>query len=47
MKYETDTPKPNVTEDVFTLPFPDEDVVYNPHLLEDAVNVDVRTEFAY
>lgn len=47
MKYETDTPKPNVTEDVFILPFPDEDVVYNPHLLEDAVNVDVRTEFAY
>ena len=47
MLYETNTPKPNVTEDVFTLPFPDVDVVYNPHLMEEPQNVDVRAEFAY
>ena len=47
MYYETNTPKPNVTASVFKLPFPDEDVVYNPHLLEEAQHVDVRTEFAY
>ena len=47
MFYDTNTPKPNVTESIFKLPFPDEDVVYNPHLLEEAQHVDVRTEFAY
>lgn len=47
MYYETNTPIPNVTPSIFTLPFPDEDVVYNPHLLEAAKHVDVRTEFAY
>lgn len=47
MIYDTDTPKPNVTKSIFTLPFPDEDVVYNPHLMEEAQHVDVRTEFAY
>lgn len=47
MKYETDTPKPNVTSSVFKLPFPDEDVVYNPHLLEDAQHVDVRATYVY
>lgn len=47
MYYETNTPKPNVTASVFKLPFPDEDVVYNPHLLEEAQHVDVRAEFAY
>lgn len=47
MIYDTDTPKPNVTASIFKLPFPDEDVVYNPHLLEEAQHVDVRAEFAY
>lgn len=47
MIYDTDTPKPNVTKSIFKLPFPDEDVVYNPHLMEEAQHVDVRTEFAY
>lgn len=47
VKYDEDTPKPNVSESVFKLPFPQGDVVYNPHLLEDAQHVDVRAEFAY
>lgn len=45
--YDTNTPMPNVNASIFTLPFPDEDVVYNPHLLEAAQSVDVRSEFAY
>ncbi len=36
-----------VNENIFTLPFPSEDVVFNPHLLEDAQSVDVRTEYVY
>lgn len=47
VKYDEDTPKPNVSESVFKLPFPQGDVVYNPHLLEEAQHVDVRAEFAY
>ncbi len=47
MYYETNTPVPNVNASVFTLPYPDEDVVYNPHLLEEAQSVDVRSEYAY
>lgn len=47
MYYETNTPKPNVTASIFKLPLPDEDVVYNPHLLEDAQHLDVRAEFVY
>ena len=47
MYYETNTPKPNVTVSIFKLPLPDEDVVYNPHLLDEAQHVDVRTEFVY
>ena len=45
--YNTDTPAPNVTPSVFTLPFPQEDVVYNPNLLEPAVEVDVRATYVY
>ena len=45
--YDTDTQAPNVTVNSFTLPFPTEDVVYNPHLLEAAIHVDVRSEYAY
>lgn len=47
MRYETDTPKPNVTKSIFKLPFPQGDVVYNPHLMEEAQHVDVRETFAY
>lgn len=46
-QYDTDTPKPNVTASSFTLPFPSEDVVYNPHLLDAPVAVDVRSEYSY
>ena len=36
-----------VNENIFTLPLPSEDVVFNPHLMEPAVPVDVRTEYVY
>ena len=45
--YDTDTQAPNVTVNSFTLPFPTEDVVYNPHLLEDPIHVDVRAQYSY
>jgi hypothetical protein len=46
-KYNTDTPAPNVTSESFTLPFPSEDVVYNKHLSEDAIHVDIRSTYSY
>ena len=46
-RYDTDTQAPNVTEKSFTLPFPTEDVVFNPHLLEAPIHVDVRSEYSY
>ena len=46
-KYDTDTQAPNVTVESFTLPFPTEDVVFNPHLLEDPIHLDVRAEYSY
>jgi hypothetical protein len=36
-----------VTADTFTLPFPTEDIVMNPHLQEDAISLDVRSEYSY
>ncbi|MCM1296387.1 MAG: RagB/SusD family nutrient uptake outer membrane protein [Muribaculaceae bacterium] len=45
--YDTQTAAPNVTESSFALPFPTEDVVFNPHLMEDAINVNVREVYAY
>lgn len=45
--YNTTDPAPNVTEASFTLPLPTEDVVFNPHLLEDPIQVDVRNTYAY
>ncbi len=45
--YDTYTPKPNVTSSIFTLPFPQGDVVYNPHLMEEAQHIDVRETFSY
>lgn len=47
MDYDTTAPAPNVTVSSFTLPFPMEDVVFNPHLMEDPVHVDVRSEYSY
>lgn len=47
VKYDEDTPAPNVTKSSFTLPFPTEDVVFNGHLMEDAIHVDVRSEYSY
>lgn len=46
-KYDSDTQAPNVTINSFTLPFPTEDVVFNPHLLEDPIHIDVRAEYSY
>lgn len=46
-KYNTDTPAPNVTEESFTLPFPTEDLVYNKHLSEPAIHVDIRETYSY
>lgn len=45
--YDTSTAAPNVTPDKFVLPFPSEDVVFNPHLSEPAISVDVRSVYAY
>lgn len=45
--YDDSTPVPNVTASSFTLPFPQEDVVFNPNLLEPAQNVDVRATYSY
>lgn len=45
--YDTTTAAPKVTADSFTLPFPTEDVVFNPHLMEPAISVNVREVYAY
>ena len=49
VKYNEDDPARStyVNENIFTLPLPSEDVVFNPHLLEPAKPVDVRTEYVY
>lgn len=47
VKYNTDTPAPNVTKESFILPFPTEDLVYNPNLAKEAVDVDVRATYNY
>lgn len=46
-RYNENPQIPNVTASSFTLPFPTEDVVFNPNLMEDPIHVDVRTEFSY
>lgn len=38
---------PNVVLSSFTLPFPTEDVVFNPNLMKDPIHVDVRSEYSY
>lgn len=45
--YDSTTDAPNITEDSFTLPFPTEDVVFNPNLLDPAEHVDVRTTYSF
>ena len=49
VRYNEDDPARStyVNENIFTLPLPSEDVVFNPHLLEPAQPVDVRTEYVY
>ena len=45
--YDDQTAAPNVTINSFTVPFPMEDLTFNPHLKEDAVHVDVRATYQY
>ena len=45
--YDSETPAPNVNENSFTIPFPMEDLTFNPHLKEAAVHVDVRETYKY
>lgn len=47
MRYDSDTPAPNVSASTFTLPYPSQDVVFNGRLLEDPVHVDVRSTYSY
>ena len=49
VRYNDDDPARStyVNENIFTLPLPSEDVVFNQHLLEAAQSVDVRTEYVY
>ncbi|MBQ8499508.1 MAG: RagB/SusD family nutrient uptake outer membrane protein [Bacteroidales bacterium] len=49
VRYNDDDPARStyVNENIFTLPLPSEDVVFNPHLLEAAQSIDVRTEYVY
>ena len=45
--YDDQTPAPNVTVNSFTIPFPMEDLTFNPHLKEDPIHVDVRATYSY
>ena len=45
--YDDQTPAPNVTVNSFTIPFPMEDLTFNPHLKDEAVHVDVRETYSY
>jgi len=45
--YDNQTPVPNVTASSFTIPFPMEDLTFNPHLKEDPIHVDVRETYKY
>ena len=45
--YDNETARPNVTASSFTIPFPQEDLVFNSHLSEDAIHVDVRATYSY
>ena len=45
--YDDQTPAPNVTANSFIVPFPMEDLTFNPHLKEDPIHVDVRETYQY
>ena len=45
--YDDQTAAPNVTVNSFTIPFPMEDLTFNPLLKEDAIHVDVRATYQY
>ena len=45
--YDDQTAGPNVTVNSFTIPFPMEDLTFNPHLKEDPIHVDVRETYSY
>ncbi|MBQ9656506.1 MAG: RagB/SusD family nutrient uptake outer membrane protein [Prevotella sp.] len=45
--YDDQTPTPNVTVNSFIVPFPMEDLTFNPHLKEDPVHVDIRATYQY
>lgn len=47
--YNAKNDNPNVTVSSFTLPFPSEDVIFNPNMASDAeaIHVDVRSEYQY
>jgi hypothetical protein len=45
--YDDQTAAPNVTVNSFTIPFPMEDLTFNPLLKEDAIHVDVRETYQY
>ncbi len=45
--YDDQTPAPNVTANSFIVPFPMEDLTFNPHLKEDPVHVDIRATYQY
>ena len=45
--YDDQTPAPNVTASSFTIPFPMEDLTFNPHLMEDPIHGDVRETYQY
>lgn len=45
--YDEDTPAPNVTPTSFKIPFPMEDLTFNPHLNEDPIHVDIRETYQY
>ena len=45
--YDDQTPAPNVNISSFTIPFPMEDLTFNPHLKEDAIHVNVRETYKY
>lgn len=43
LKYDDNTPAPNVTDRSFTLPLPSSDVVYNPLLMEAPQDFDLSS----
>lgn len=47
MNYDPNPPEINIDASVFKFPMPEADVVFNPHLLEDPIHVDVRSEYSY